>query len=441
MTSYAQESARTIPSAMNDLTVEVTGASREIVYTNKQGGVFYTETSAEHRSLSQGWRIRSHELLEDYSLTVNTKPLRKQDVVRAVVSPYQLKRIYANGIIETITMLDSINAIVVELDSVQGREVTVYPLFSDAHKESDFVTAFDRNILSIGHMNHIYRTAKEDHPVIVTLSWAAENLWAAGFYDTVSIGKNFSPANIKTVNPAPRHVLVFAAGDSLRDALKVQRFVAKYYDSLLVARKERLERLVSTSSIKTEDKQFRKAIDWAKLSIDALMMNENKNGVFEGIPIFDNKQRASASFPLPGAILATGNLPEAKQMLGIFSSLQDTNAASEAFGRIPGSFSGINDLADITPWFTMVSNDYFKYSNDTSTVKELYPAVKRGIEGTLRYRVGKEYKLTGSHSSAEQLLWYQQLNTGVAFAKLVKDPKSMERWNTIQQKLSRLLKK
>src|SRR5207247_980355 len=146
---------------------------------------------------------------------------------RVEVYPHQLKRYYPNGIVETVTMLDSVNAIIVELENVQARELVVYPLLSGQHSEDEFATLFERNILLIGARDHQARTPQDDYPPVVAVSWAGENLWTAAFYDSATIGANFSPASIKTVQNVPYHALVFAAGDSIVGAYEVARTVAR----------------------------------------------------------------------------------------------------------------------------------------------------------------------------------------------------------------------
>src|SRR5438552_259727 len=92
-----QQPPKRTPVTLEELAIEVKGASREVAYTNKQAGVFYTETNAPHRSAWQGWRVMSREIMEDYSLEIDGVELRRSDIVRAVVYPHQLVREYANG--------------------------------------------------------------------------------------------------------------------------------------------------------------------------------------------------------------------------------------------------------------------------------------------------------------------------------------------------------
>src|SRR5207302_10047681 len=147
-------SAARTPINPEDLVIEVKGNSREIAYTNKEAGVFYTETNGEHRSAWQGWRVMSREVMEDYAVEIGGVELRRSDIVRALVYPHQFVREYANGVRETVTLLDGVNAIMLQLDSVTGSDIAIRPLFSDLHRQEDFSLDASGGILSIGRRDY-----------------------------------------------------------------------------------------------------------------------------------------------------------------------------------------------------------------------------------------------------------------------------------------------
>lgn len=452
--SFSQSFLPSRPMTSEELGIEVIGNSREVAYTNKEAGVFYTETNAEHRSGWQGWRVFSKEMLEDYRIVVGGRPLVRKDVVRTVVYPHQLKRYYANGIEETVTLLDSLNALVIEVNKVQSPEVAIYPLFSDARSEEDFAFEFSKDILTIIHVNHPVRTPRENYPAAVAVSWVKENLWTGGFYDSTNFGKNFSPAYTKTVNPIPKHIAVFTVGDSAYDAILTMKFVAKNFDSLIAVRKSRMERLLNSSYLRTDNPKFDKSLAWAKISMDALMMNQTRKGIFAGLPWFDNYWGRDTYIALPGAALVTGNYADAREMLRTFAAAQEKNPSSTSLGRIPNQITTTStsyNTADGTPWFTIALENYFNYSNDKALVEELYPVVKRGIEGTLNYHVDEHNFLThgdaetwmdaagpngswsprGNRANDIQGLWYRQLNAGARFASMLGDEKTSQLWRAI----------
>src|ERR1700741_2843955 len=97
---FSQDMLQRIPITLEKLRIDISvDSSREIGYTNKQAGVYYTETNGDHRSAWQGGRIMSTEMMDDYFVTIDDKPLRRSES-RAMVYPHQLDREYRNGVHE-----------------------------------------------------------------------------------------------------------------------------------------------------------------------------------------------------------------------------------------------------------------------------------------------------------------------------------------------------
>src|SRR6266478_5625505 len=167
---FAQSSPTFSPIALDSLGIEVAGASREIAYTNKTGGILYTETNADNRSAWQGWRIMSRKMIEDYAIRVGGRPLIKSSATRVVVYPDRIQRSYPDGVIETVTMLDSVNAFIVKLENVHSREVTAYPLFAGRHSQDDFVAEFAYNVLFLADRDHKSRREVDDYPPVLAVS-------------------------------------------------------------------------------------------------------------------------------------------------------------------------------------------------------------------------------------------------------------------------------
>src|SRR5260221_58837 len=148
--AHAQPPPARTPISAAELGIEVKGASREVAFTNKQAGVYYTESNARNRSSWQGWRIMSRKIMDDYAVELDGRELRREEVIRAIVYPHQLVREYSNGVRETVTMLDSVDAIVIQLDSVHANIISFRPLFSDLHTDDDFTLKASLGALMIG---------------------------------------------------------------------------------------------------------------------------------------------------------------------------------------------------------------------------------------------------------------------------------------------------
>ncbi|MEK6650612.1 MAG: amylo-alpha-1,6-glucosidase, partial [Bacteroidota bacterium] len=112
---------------------------------------------------------------------------------------------------------------------------------------------------------------------------------------------------------------------------------------------------------------------------------------------------------------------------------------------------------DGTPWFALGVFDYVKYSGDTAFVREIFPVLRRAVEGALRHRVDAEMFLThadaeswmdavgpdgpwsarGNRANDVQALWYRQLMVSTAFAEMQGDLAAADRWNGVAQTLLR----
>jgi hypothetical protein len=221
----------------------------------------------------------------------------------------------------------------------------------------------------------------ENYPAAVSVSWIRENLWTGGFYEPNDFGKNFSPGYTKTVNPIPKHIAVFTVGDSAYDAITTMKFVARNIDSLMNARKKRMESFLNASYVRTDNKRFDKALNWAKISLDNLIMNQTGKGIFAGLPWFDNYWGRDTYISLPGASLVTGNFGAAREILKTFAAAQDTNPKSQTYGRVPNLITTSStsfNTADGTPGLQLRSANMFTIPGGQSLLKRLYPAVRRG---------------------------------------------------------------
>lgn len=446
------------PLTVDELMIEVKGPSREVAYTNKQAGYFYTETNGELRSGWQGWHIMSTKMMDDYSMTIDGRPLIKNDARVAQVFPHQLVRAYENDVRETVTLLDSVDALVVEIDGTKGKELTVAPLFGDSHLSGDYVAKWQENVLLIAKNRHLHRTAKENYPVWIGLTAAPATSNSRTRFDSLNFGPRFSPAQLSAELSSSSAAIVFVAADSASQAVTSAHEVAASYQQLIQKRKDRMERLLNGSYLRTDNERFNKAINWAKISMDALIMNQVKKGIYAGLPWFDDYWGRDSYISLTGAALVTGDFAEAKQILQSFSDWQDRNAGSPTFGRIPNlvtTSSIAYNTADGTPWFSIALSDYIKYSNDTAFAREMYPTMYVAIEGAISNHtdtrgfmthgdaetwmdaVGPEgaWSPRGNRANDIQALWYRQLQIGVWLATLEGDNQTAVRWNGYAQTL------
>jgi glycogen debranching enzyme len=448
---------RSGPITVGELGISVDrGRSRIIAYTNKEAGVFATETNGKHRTAWQGWRVMSNEILEGVRIELGGgRMMLDPSAAHAVAYPDRLVRVYPDGTRETITMLDSVNVLLEELACPATSRLVVRPLFS---APGGYRVDFRQHALLLAAQRHPVRSASEDYPVWIGLAFGSAHTSESAVLEPDTNENAYSPAGLSGTLSDSVSVLIIAAGDTEEETLLLLKRVALSRRRMVQERRARMERLLNSSFLRTDDRPFDKALQWAKISLDALIMHQRGTGMFAGLPWFDNYWGRDTYISLPGAALVTGQFEEARRILSSFAVWQDTAAGSPSFGRIPnlvttGSLS--YNTADGTPRFILALDEYVQTSGDTAILRQLYPVVKRSIEGTFRYHTDSLMFLThgdaetwmdaagpdgpwsprGNRANDIQWLWWRQLGAGARWALSMGDTSSRRRWQTAAEAL------
>jgi glycogen debranching enzyme len=154
-----------------------------------------------------------------------------------------------------------------------------------------------------------------------------------------------------------------------------------------------------------------------------------------------------------------GGLDFAPQDYPLVSSLarslarwQDTVLQHRTFGRIADRVAGSRVTyggADVAPWFIREAYDHVTRSRDTALLRDLYPVIRRSIEGARRFHVdtynlmthedgetwmnsrstdGEPLAPRGNRAAEMQLLWYFQQLIGSYAATFLGDGRVAEVW-------------
>lgn len=431
--------------SLDSLGISVTGASRQYSFTNKESAFLYGETNAPNAASWEGFNVLGHEYLDDYTLIVDGHPLERNTAVTTVYPDFLVRK-YPGGILEEVRLVDSLALMAVTI-TCPSIPVEFIPWVTDGHSADEFVHVDSGATQYLARARHQVRTQSEDFPV-----WMAVRTERGIVrHDMQRKGQQCSPFSLYDT-ASTHHVFVVAVGDGVPE---LRGIVAAYlanpgmYHS---ARRMRMEHLLQESNLVTDDKRLNKAIAWAKLSLDALMMHQQTYGIFAGLPWFNNFWGRDTFIALPGATLVTGRFHEAKTILNSFAGFQQCDTSSTDYGRIP-NFVNTTDraynTADGTPRFVMMAKEYVIRSGDTSFISTLYPVIVRAAEGTLRYHtdslgflvhrdaetwmdaVGPDgpWSPRGNRANDVQALWIHQLEASVWFAQRMQDTALAAKWN------------
>lgn len=440
---------------LQELAVTVRGASREFAYTNKRDAFLSGETCGAPRSSWQGFVVRGRKMLDSYSLLINGSPLPPDSAEHVVVYPDRLERHYRSGIVEEVRPVDSLDLFAVIVIAPHPVEISFIPWFTDLRTRDRAVVELRQELTLIARKAHL-----GDPDSLQTPSWLAVGGTGTlpALHDANGQGR-YSPI-VLTSHSSRRRMFVIAAAKTAGEAARLVQTFPNRADRAFKDRQRRIARVLADSPVRTGNRSFDKALAWARVSLDALMMESGNPGIYAGLPWFANYWGRDTFVSLPGALLVTGRFREARAILLSFANAQERDTASTNFGRIPNFITGTErayNTADGTPRFIAVAREYIERSGDTTLVPPLWPVVVRSIEGTRRFHSDSLGFLT--HANAEtwmdaagpegpwsprgnrandiQALWATQLETGVWFATLVGDVDAARGWTELLQKVKR----
>ena len=384
--------------------------NREYSYTDKKAGYWYGTTHQEELQWYSGWNMAKKRILADYTISVDGDILDRGEA-ECTVYPERLERRWSNAL-ETFRMMDNLPIIHIgiETDAAETSLDLDRTLIADTYKADGYeffipAEAPDKRIMLAGD-------------------------GAKGF------------------------VLTYGTEEECRTLLS--EFLTNG-DTLMKARKDRINSLVTEyNPVKSNLPELDKALDWITITMDELITEQQGNGIYAGLPWFNEYWGRDMFISMPGACLVTGQFEVAKQILKDFVQLQDTDPASETYGRIPNraNLEGIlYNTTDGTPRLVIQALELAEYSGDTEFLRELYSAIKLSINASIANYTDLHGYLThadadtwmdvkrngipgsprGNRANDIQALWYKQLVAGSKIAAMMDDTGSAEGWSGIAQ--------
>ena len=393
----------------DSLGVEVTAEqNREYSYTDKQAGYWYGSTHQKELQWYSGWNMAKKRILADYTINLDGKPLDRSEA-ECTVYPDRLVRKWDNAV-ETFRMIDNLPIIYINVET-------------DAQNAS---ISLDHSLLENESypkgLSFIFFIPKEAPDKRIMFS---------------GIGMN-------------DFVLIYGTEE---ECIALYEEFKENHQELIKQRKDRINSLVTEfNPIHSNLPELDKSLDWITITMDELITRQQGNGIYAGLPWFNEYWGRDMFISMPGACLVTGQFDVAKEILKDFAKLQDTDPQSETYGRIPNraNLEGIlYNTTDGTPRFVIQAYQLAQYSGDTEFLHELYPAIKISIDASIRNYTDSKGYLThadadtwmdvkrngipgsprGNRANDIQALWYAQLMAGSEIAAMMDDMGSAEEWS------------
>jgi glycogen debranching enzyme len=447
------------------------GISREYVYTDKVAAHWSGETSAAPTRSYHGLCVRMQKLLETWRFQVNGVWL---DPAMATVRlyPHLLERVYpGSGVRETVCLLDGLAALVVELQG-RGLEWGVWRPMVDIRpvrqpRRTHYQVRWrpqDRLLLLRGDLSIRGSPPWLGLGADVPLNFEPHPRQEKSVYrrgqlrGVMAEGYPYEPGSLSFRAVGGRARFLCLAGHSQKELQEKVSGTLNSARGLILRKKKRLQRLLSICPVHTEHTHFNTALAWARISLDALIMNQSGWGIFAGFPWFANYWGRDTCISLPGATWVTGQFSLARKLLSALAGQQDRRPGSRTYGRIPNLLepgTRMYNTADGTLWFVRQLDEYGRYSGDRTTLRRLFPAVERALNGEIRLRTdehglvrhgpaetwmdagGDAHPVTPRDDRAVEIqaLWLAALSAGAHLALLTGQRTSAERWQRLADRV------
>ena len=404
--------------------------NREYSYTDKKSGYWYGRTHQEEaKEWYSGWNMAKKRVLADYTLGVDGQELDRSDAT-CTVYPDRLVRQWNNAV-ETFQLVDNLPIIYIGVNT--NAEAISCRLDMGLIAE---VRSTPEQLLFIPY---------EDKDNCIMLAPAKDVQ-----FTTIEDG-------IATIGEAGGFILTYGKADECQALAEQFRMNGA---QLLQERKNRINSLITEyNPVESNLPELDKALDWITITMDELITCQQGNGIYAGLPWFNEYWGRDMFISMPGACLVTGQFDVAKEILKDFVKLQDTDPKSETYGRIPNraNLEGIlYNTTDGTPRLVIQAYELAQYSGDTEFLADLYPAIKMSIDASIANYTDKKGYLThadadtwmdvkrngipgsprGNRANDIQALWYGQLVAGAKIAALMDDYGSAETWSGLAQMLA-----
>jgi len=210
------------------------------------------------------------------------------------------------------------------------------------------------------------------------------------------------------------------------------------------ARHARLTALLNGGLFRTSDSVLTRAVNWFKLSLDALVVAGRDTMIAPGAPWDGAFDVRAASQSMTGLELAAATREIAPALLRTAAHWQDTNTTSATYGRLPlRMIRGRAEYgaADVSAWFLREQYEHIARSADTILVHRLYPLARRSIEGIrarsldrrglLRHGAGETWQKNASRADRAievETLWYYEQMIGSFLAAFLGHSETSNRW-------------
>lgn len=439
---------------LDEFAIELPADSpHQYVFSNKIAAFWFGETQRQNLPSHQGYTILEQRYLKDFSLSRSEKIVPLNQAKTITLYPDRLERDYGD-FSETVFFLDSLNAFLVEIKANKFIDIRFAPIFDGILTGRGWRWDKERQA-AITSLDNL----PEDKPSrIAVAAWGTFKKITPQIESSTS--DNGEPPELQGLAAEGLQQAFFAVIFDFKESslLPTLDKLRNRTDVYLAKRPQRLQNLLNKAAFKTPDPLVNRAYGWALFSMDDLVTRQRGEGIWAGLPWFNNYWGRDSFISLPGALLCTGQFEEAREVLMSFSNFQNQDENSSDYGRIPNRVM-LNEIiyntTDGAPWFVRACEKYVQYSGDTAFVRQIFPVIQRAMAGALKNHVDEYGFLT--HGDAEtwmdavgtegpwsprgnraveiQVLWWEQIRVAIRWAERLGHQEQADDWRLLENRL------
>lgn len=427
--AFAPSASATAPEALlSDLSIEVRpDHPREFIFTDKGAAHICGEAVGPDSRSYHGFYVAMHELLDGWALVLEDgTELSGATADAARVRPDRLERDWRLPSGETVTavveIFDRADGFHIHYEGVPSGRFAFVPRL-----DMRFLWKVARPAYRIEWAGGVLRAAREDRldradgerhpPWLAVAVGGADDFASTGTYRPTVYPKSvarrameraepYLPGEIRgripSLVPVGRVEVVVGTGDSSEAAAAAVADLRGRIGELDAARRARLADVADPRRLSTGVPRDDRALAWARVSLDNLVMEQRGPGIYAGFYWFTTYWGRDTFIVLPGALAAGLDFDVAREILRSFAAYQDRDPHSPRFGRVP-NFVTVDQVQyasiDGTWWFVRALDEYWRRSGDHDFAREMMPVVFRACEGALVHAVDAEGLL--AHGNGE----------------------------------------
>ena len=206
---------------------------------------------------------------------------------------------------------------------------------------------------------------------------------------------------LRGASPATSFTVTAAFAGSADEAEREARKLAE--GDPIGAERRKLHAELTRSYLETDDRDYNKALNWAKASARMFVVEEFGKGIWAGLPWFRDNWGRDTFIALPGTLLVSGRFADVKAVLANFARYQNLDRNDKDYGRIPNRVSATEGIiyttVDGTPWMLREAMEYLRYTGDQAFAAEIYKLAIPYFDGAIAHYVDGDGLLT--HDDAD----------------------------------------